>query len=122
MKQNFMDLTNNKDRSFRIFFIIMFLGAFQSFSQTSTGGYKLSKQQSWQLLDFGQDTVYGASVNRAYKELLVGKTSRPVIVAVIDEGVDISHEDLQGHIWTNKKEIPGNNIDDDKNGFIDDVH
>jgi cell wall-associated protease len=83
---------------------------------------KLTKQQCWQLLDYQQDSVYGASVNRAYKELLKGKTSHPVVVAVIDEGVDISQEDLQEHIWTNQKEIPGNGIDDDHNGYADDVH
>jgi cell wall-associated protease len=82
----------------------------------------LQKKQTWQLLDFERDSVYGASVNRAYLELLKGKKGRPVIVAVIDEGVDISHPDLQGHIWTNKKEIPGNGIDDDHNGYVDDVH
>jgi cell wall-associated protease len=85
-------------------------------------GRSLTKQQHWQLLDYQQDSVYGTSVNRAYKELLNGKTSHTVVVAVIDEGVDIGHEDLQGHIWTNKKEIAGNGIDDDHNGYVDDVH
>jgi len=45
-----------------------------------------------------------------------------VVVGVIDTGVDINHPDLQGKIWTNPKEIPNNNIDDDGNGYIDDVH
>ena len=45
-----------------------------------------------------------------------------VIVAVIDTGIDVGHKDLQGKIWENVKEIPNNNIDDDKNGFVDDVH
>ena len=74
------------------------------------------------MLDFQKDTVYGTSVNKAYKELLKDKKSHTVIVAVIDQGVDITHEDLQGHIWTNKKEIAGNGIDDDKNGYVDDIH
>jgi len=85
-------------------------------------GGNLSKQRRWQLLDYQQDTVYGTSVNRAYRELLKGKTSHTVVVAVIDEGVDITQEDLQGHIWTNKKEISGNGVDDDHNGYVDDVH
>src|SRR5690606_40080526 len=45
-----------------------------------------------------------------------------VIVGVLDSGVDIEHEDLKNVIWVNEDEIPGNNIDDDNNGFIDDVH
>jgi len=43
-------------------------------------------------------------------------------VAVIDDGVDINHEDFEGKIWTNVDELPGNGIDDDRNGFIDDIH
>jgi cell wall-associated protease len=122
MNQNRLNHIDVKCVSFLVFFLFVFLSTFQSFAQTKIGGYSLSKQQTWQLLDYGQDSVYGASVNRAYKELLKGKASHQVIVAVIDEGVDISHEDLQGHIWTNKREIPGNSIDDDKNGYIDDIH
>lgn len=55
-------------------------------------------------------------------ELIEGKQKREVVVAVIDIGVDINHEDLEGKIWINKDEIPGNGIDDDKNGFVDDVY
>src|ERR1700744_1755644 len=99
-----------------VIWVLVFVGSRDCLAQP------LSKQQHWQLLDHQEDSVYGTSVNRAYKELLKGKTSHPVIVAVIDEGVDISHEDLQGHIWTNQKEIPGNGIDDDKDGYVDDVH
>jgi cell wall-associated protease len=76
----------------------------------------------WSHLDLVKDTIPGMSVDKAYAELLKGKTGVQVIVGIVDSGVDIEHEDLQGKVWTNAKEIPGNGIDDDKNGFIDDVH
>jgi cell wall-associated protease len=76
----------------------------------------------WQLMDLKKDSVYGSSVTKAYEELLKGKKSHTVIVAVIDAGLDTAQEDLQGHVWTNKKEIPGNGIDDDHNGYVDDAH
>jgi cell wall-associated protease len=76
----------------------------------------------WSHLDLAKDTIAGMSVDKAYAELLQGKTGVKVIVGIVDSGVDIEHEDLKGMIWTNPKEIPGNGIDDDKNGFIDDVH
>ena len=63
----------------------------------------------------------GMQTQKGYKKIKNRKSST-VIVAVIDSGVDIEHEDLKGKIWTNSKEIPNNNIDDDKNGFIDDMH
>lgn len=112
----------DKSRISFLTLITLLLFHSSAFTQTKPTGYKLPKHQTWQLLDYQQDSVYGASVNRAYNELLKGKKSHPVIVAVIDEGVDIAHEDLQGHIWTNKKEIAGNGIDDDKNGYADDIH
>ncbi len=76
----------------------------------------------WSHLDIVKDTVPGMSVDKAYAELLKDKTGVKVIVGVVDSGVDIEHEDLKTAIWTNKKEIPNNGIDDDKNGYIDDIH
>lgn len=78
--------------------------------------------QRWSHLDLAKDSIPGMSVDKAYAELLKGKKNVKVIVAVVDSGVDIDHEDLKDIIWTNKKEIAGNGIDDDKNGFIDDIH
>jgi subtilisin family serine protease len=63
----------------------------------------------------------GMSTDKAYKKLK-NRTANTVVVAVIDSGIDIEHEDLKGKIWVNEKEIPGNGIDDDKNGYIDDVY
>jgi cell wall-associated protease len=76
----------------------------------------------WFLRDPEMDSLQGVSAERAYATVLKGQPSRTVIVAVIDSGVDIDHEDLKSIIWTNEKEIPGNGIDDDKNGYVDDVH
>ncbi|RZJ67970.1 MAG: peptidase S8 [Flavobacterium sp.] len=78
--------------------------------------------QRWSHLDIVKDSVPGMSVDRAYTEVIKGKKGEKVIVGVIDSGVDIDHPDLKGAIWNNPKEIAGNGIDDDKNGYIDDVH
>lgn len=77
--------------------------------------------ENWQILDPKKDKVYGTGVEEAYR-LLNGKTPQQVIVAVIDGGTDPDHEDLKEVIWTNPGEIPDNGIDDDKNGYADDVH
>lgn len=78
--------------------------------------------QRWSHLDLVRDTVPGMSVDRAYAELLKGKKGKKVIVGIVDSGVDINHEDLKAVIWTNPKEIAGNGIDDDKNGYVDDIN
>ncbi|KZS39721.1 hypothetical protein AWE51_08705 [Aquimarina aggregata] len=78
--------------------------------------------KSWQHKDIFLDTIQGISSEKAYKEILSKKTGDTVVVAVIDGGTDIYHEDLKDQIWINKKEIPSNNIDDDNNGYIDDIH
>jgi len=59
---------------------------------------------------------------RAAEAWKVEPGSRQTVVAVIDTGADLTHPDLKDNLWTNKKEIPGNQIDDDKNGLVDDVH
>lgn len=64
----------------------------------------------------------GVSTDRTYDELLKDRASSTVVVAIIDSGMDIEHEDLQDNIWVNVDEIPGNGIDDDKNGYVDDVN
>ena len=77
--------------------------------------------KNWFNLDPAVDKVQGVSTEKTYKELLKGKKSQAVVVAVIDSGVDIDHEDLQGKVWKNEKEIPNNGIDDDGNGYVDDA-
>lgn len=95
----------------------------------SSASYQVKKDslseielQRWSHLDLLKDSIPGMSVDKAYNELLKDKKGNKVIVAVIDSGVDINHPDLKPVIWTNKKEIPNNKKDDDKNGFVDDVH
>ncbi len=80
------------------------------------------KLVNWQNKDPKADKAWGISTEKAYSELLQGKESKTVIVAVIDNGIDINHEDLKDVIWVNEDEIPGNGIDDDNNGYIDDIH
>ena len=102
----------------RILFLIAFIlpAAFTGMSAQTKA------PDNWFNLDPKENNVNGVSTERVYGELLKNKISQTVIVAVIDGGVDVNHEDLKAIIWTNPKEIPGNGIDDDGNGFIDDVH
>ena len=80
------------------------------------------KKNNWHNLDLEKDSIPGMSVERAYSELLNGLRAKKVVVAVIDAGIDINHEDLNKLIWVNKDEIPNNGIDDDKNGYVDDIN
>lgn len=79
--------------------------------------------KGWHMMDKTKDGFSGISIDKAYDfvktKKLKGKT---VIVAVIDSGVDTLHEDLKDILWKNPKEIPGNGIDDDKNGYVDDIY
>ncbi len=77
----------------------------------------------WFMQDARTGRYPGASIDRAYAELLTGRRpARTVVVAVIDGGVDVAHPALQGRLWTNPGETPGNGLDDDHNGYVDDVH
>ncbi|WP_162819722.1 S8 family serine peptidase [Kordia sp. SMS9] len=85
---------------------------------------KISKNdlKNWQYGDIHEDSIAGISLIKAYDSLMDKKKSNTIIIAVIDNPVDIEHQYLKNAIWINEKEIPNNNIDDDKNGFVDDVH
>ncbi|HPM30660.1 MAG TPA: S8 family serine peptidase [Chryseolinea sp.] len=81
------------------------------------------KYLNWHNLDIKTDNVTGTSVNRTWAELLNNrKAKKTIIVAVIDSGFDIDHDDLKESIWINEGEISNNQIDDDGNGFVDDIH
>ncbi len=77
--------------------------------------------QKWPHADIYTDSVPGMSLEKAY-EFIADKKGTTVIVGILDSGIDINHEDLRDNVWTNSDEIAGNGKDDDKNGYIDDVH
>jgi subtilisin family serine protease len=80
------------------------------------------EKRFWHLMDLRSDSIAGMSVDRAHDELIKDQKGETVIVAVIDSGVDIDHPELKEAIWVNDDEIPNNRIDDDQNGYVDDVH
>ncbi|MDB4921308.1 S8 family serine peptidase [Mucilaginibacter sp.] len=89
-------------------------------------GQQLPKQapdppKNWHTMDLKTDGFYGISLKQAYL-FLKGKKSKTVVVTTIDSGIDTSQNDLKSILWVNSKEIPNNGIDDDKDGFVDDVH
>jgi subtilisin family serine protease len=97
----------------------VFFAAFNAVSaQSSLNAYT----KDWHLKD-PSTQVYGINLEQAYAELLKQKNpKKKIVVAVIDSGIDTAHEDLKPVLWINEKEIIGNGIDDDKNGYVDDVH
>lgn len=77
----------------------------------------------WHLLDPKVDGVEGISLSQAYAFLKENnRKGSKVVVAIIDSGIDTTHEDLHANLWHNPKEIPNNKIDDDGNGYIDDIY
>jgi subtilisin family serine protease len=104
----------------KFFYTVAFL--FLPLFLTAQSANDEKPKANWFNLDLNSDATFGISTERAYKELLLKMKASPVIVAVIDGGIDEEHEDLKSVMWLNEKEIPANGIDDDKNGYIDDIH
>ena len=104
--------------------IVAILGFCLSANAQTAKKSKLTDNQlkRWSHLDLEKDSIPGMSVDRAYNEFLKGRKGVKVIVGIVDSGVDIEHEDLKSMVWTNKKEIAGNGKDDDRNGYVDDIH
>ncbi|MFN6479540.1 S8 family peptidase [Nostoc sp. DedQUE07] len=104
--------------------------AFSTQNYNSTNGYGLINGAAAVARAIGQNTFadvpdlggnnWGADIVKAPEVWAHGYTGKGVVVAVVDTGVDYNHEDLKNNIWTNSKEIAGNGIDDDGNGYIDD--
>lgn len=80
------------------------------------------EKKNWGHLDLANDTIPGMSVDKAYRLLVGNKKGKQVIVAVLDSGMDLKHEDLDDVLWINKGERPGDGKDNDNNGYIDDIH
>jgi cell wall-associated protease len=110
-------------------FILLFFISCKSTKEPASPSFKLTSKkelsplsmQTWHQKDYQQDSIAGISLDK-WSRLNKKKTkNNTIIVAVVDTQIDLKHEDLQGQIWTNLKEIPDNGIDDDKNGYIDDT-
>ena len=90
---------------------------------SSTYGYGQTHLRGWHLSNFEKSGYHGINVEQAY-DFLKEKQLKPspVVIAILDDGIDTSHEDLRTVLWVNTKEIAANGIDDDKNGYVDDLH
>src|SRR6478609_4537396 len=91
--------------------------SFNTYAQTATAPLP----KNWHTMDLKADGYYGISLNDAY-QFVKDKKSKTVVVATIDSGIDTAQNDLKSVLWINPKEKPGNGIDDDKNGYVDDIH
>lgn len=76
----------------------------------------------WSMQDFSE--TFGTNAKAAWTITKGEKTAlgKEVVIAAVDGGFDLSHDDLIDNVWVNKAEIPGNGIDDDNNGYIDDIN
>jgi subtilisin family serine protease len=93
------------------------------FSYSVSFGQSNVSSQNWHWKDYTKDKVHGISLYQAYQQLAkINKQPSPIIVAVMDGGIDTSHIEIKSKLWTNGKEIPYNGIDDDRNGYVDDIH
>lgn len=107
----------------KLFVLIALIYQYQVTAQTDNTK-QLSKEElkTWYHKDFDTDTIPGVSLEKAYKEVLAKAKGKEIIVAVLDTKMDIHHEDLKDQIWINTDEIADNGIDDDENGYVDDIH
>lgn len=103
-----------------LIFILLLPVSF-SYAQEKTTHSTDATAGQWYLADPADDNIPGISMQKAL-QYLKGRTTKTVVVAVIDSGVDVDHDDITENIWENTGEIPDNGIDDDHNGYVDDIH
>ena len=110
----------------KILIAAWFMTGFASFAQTADTTLDPMKDKdlmTWYHQDFASSNVYGVNTQNAYKLLeSKGLTPKPVIVGVLDSGVQVDHPGLIQNMWKNPNEVPNNGKDDDGNGYIDDVY
>ena len=110
-------MLQNKCKSIFIL-LLLILGTATVYSQSTN-----VSTNNWQWKDLTIDAIHGISLANAQQVLnVLPAAPTPIIIAVIDGGIDTNHKDIKTILWLNEKEIPNNNIDDDQNGYIDDVH
>tara|TARA_B110000977_G_C11087776_1_gene495439 strand:- start:1892 stop:3550 length:1659 start_codon:yes stop_codon:yes gene_type:complete len=81
------------------------------------------EKKQWPHKDPYTDSIPGMGLEKAYAYIKDnGLKSSSITVAVLDSGIDLLHEDLKNQLWTNEREVVGNEIDDDNNGYTDDIH
>lgn len=104
-----------------IFILIIFFYGLNIYSQNHLKCLASNDSVLWHHKNFETDRIPGISLEK-WKIINKKKTKNKIVVAVIDTRINYEHEDLKNQIWVNKKEIPNNNIDDDNNGYVDDVN
>lgn len=104
-----------------IIYLLLFSCGTKKMSTSNKKEIHFRENLSWFSKDFLLNKSPGISLDKWYKSIKTNLISNEIIIAVIDTQLDTNHEDLKSQIWTNPNEIPNNNIDDDKNGYVDDV-
>jgi subtilisin family serine protease len=116
--------------TFQFTLLLLFSGLFYSLNaqeiktdSTGTAADSIKEYYQWYHADIDENGLVGISLNQAYEFARAhNKVAKPVIVAIIDSGVDTAHIDLRNRLWHNPKEIPYNGIDDDGDGYVDDIY
>jgi subtilisin family serine protease len=114
-------INNLKNYFFGVALFAALMVSTAALAQTTPQAPPADPPKAWHTMDLQADGFFGISLNQAY-QFVQGKKSKTVLVATIDSGCDTSQKDLQGVLWVNPKEIPANGKDDDKDGYVDDIH